>query len=209
MQQIVEAIEDIISDHWLKILSAIGFSLFGWFVAHWRSSRSWQRREFFERINLSLNSVSDGTLRIRTLSEKPCTEIFLNEFSVRQLSRLTSQTTPEDAILPIPKDDCWYYLNAVLNELSEQFATGLIKREAGMEVVSVRYLICLTNECDGDIRTRKLRALVIRRDLLLNLPEETPAFESPTHSIRWKTLQQLHLRYQKEPWRFLELELVI
>ena len=73
----------------------------------------------------------------------------------------------------------------------------------------MRYLIWPTNECDGDIRTRKLRALVIRRDLLLNLPEETPAFDSPTHSIRWKTLQQLHLQYQAELWRVMAPELVV
>lgn len=209
MQQLVEVIEDLISDHWLKILTAVGFSLMGWSVAHWRASQSWQRREFFERINFSLSSISDGTLRIRTLSEKSCTEIFLNEYAIRQLSKLMAQTTPEDPVVPIPKDDCWYFLNAVLNELSEQFATGLIAREAGKTVGSAQYLICLTNECAGDIRTRKLRAMVVRHDLLLNLPEETPAFESPTHAIRWKTLQQLNLRYAKEPWRFLELELVV
>jgi len=208
MQQFVDVIEDLISDHWLKILTAIGFSLVGWFVAHWRASRSWQRREFFERINFSLSSISDGTLRIRTLSEKSCAEIFLNEYAIRRLSKLISQTTPEDPIVPIPKEDSWYFLNAVLNELSEQFATGLIAREAGKNVVSAQYLICLTNECDGDIRTRKLRAMVVRRDLLMNLPEEAPAFESPNHAIRWKTLKQLSLRHTKEPWRFLELELV-
>jgi hypothetical protein len=208
MQQFVEVIGDLISDHWLKILSAVGFSLMGWLVAHWRASRSWHRREFFQRINFSLNSISDDKLLIRTLSEKSCAEIFLNEYAIRQLNKLGAQTTPDDPVVPIPRDDCWYFLNAVLNELSEQFATGLIAREAGKHVVSARYLICLTNECDGDIRTRKLRAMVVRRDLLLHLPEETPTFESPTHAIRWKTLQQLNIRHKKEPWRFLEVELV-
>ena len=72
-----------------------------------------------------------------------------------------------------------------------------------------RYLICLTNECDGDIRTRKLRAMVVRRELLLKLPDEPPAFESPHHSIRWQTLQHLQQRHRQEPWRFLEVELVV
>ncbi len=208
MHQLVEVIEDLISDHWLKILTAIGFSFIGWFIAHWRASRAWQRKEFLERINFSLNSISDGTLRIRTLSEKPCDEIFLNDYAIRQLSKLTSQTTPDDPVVPIPKDDCWHFLNAVLNELSEQFAAGLIAREAGKNVVSAQYLICLTNECHGDVKTRKLRAMVVRRDLLLNLPEEVPTFESPTHAVRWQTLQKLNLRHAREPWRFLELELV-
>ncbi len=107
-----------------------------------------------------------------------------------------------------PREDCWYFLNAVLNELSEQFAGGLLAREAGMDVRSTQYLICLTNECDGDLRIWKLRAMVIHRKLLLNLPEEMPQFESPHHKVRWETLLHLRRRYGTEPWRFLEVELV-
>jgi len=83
----------------------------------------------------------------------------------------------------------------VLNALSEQFAGGLLAREAGMDVRSTQYLICLTNECDGDLSTRKRRAMVIRRELLLNLPEEMPQFESPHHKVRWETLQHLQWRH--------------
>ncbi len=209
MTDLIEAVEELISEHWLKVLTAAGFTLAGWFVAHWRASRAWKRREFFERINFSLNSIPDDTLRIRTLCEKSCSDVFLNEFAVRQLGKLSLQTTPDDPIVPIPQKDCWYFLNAVLNELSEQFAAGLLAREAGKEVRATQYLICLTNECDGELRTRKLRAMVVRRELLLNLPEEPPQFESPHHRIRWKTLQQLSQRQAKEPWRFLEVELVV
>jgi len=85
---------------------------------------------------------------------------------------------------------------------------GLLAREAGMDVRSTQFLICLTNECDGDLRTRKLRAMVIRRELLLNLPDEMPQFESSHHKVRWETFLHLSQRYAKEPWRFLEVELV-
>lgn len=208
MGDFVQLVRQLLSDHGSRILGAIAFTLVGGAIAHWRASRAWKRREFLGRVNFSLNSVTDGVLKIRTLCEKSSTDVFLNTFAVKQLNRLSAQTTPDDPVVPIPQQDCWYFLNAVLNELSEQFAAGLLAREAGHDVRATNYLICLTNECDGELRTRKLRAMVIRRDLLLNLPTETPQFESPHHKIRWATLQHLQRRYAKEPWRFLEVELV-
>ena len=107
------------------------------------------------------------------------------------------------------KEDRWFYLNAVLNELSETFAEGLFRREAGKPHECLRYLLCLTNECDGDVKTRKIRAMVIRKDNLLNLPKDQPALESPRHSIRWKTLQQMQKTYASDPTNFIEVEIVV
>jgi len=101
MQQFVEAVEDLISDHWIKVLTALGFTLFGWVVAHWRASRAWSKREFFDRINFSLDSIADDTLRIRTLCKKKCADIFLNEHAVNRLGKLIVQTTPADPVVPI------------------------------------------------------------------------------------------------------------
>lgn len=208
MQGFLDAINDLITDHWTKFVTAAGFTLLGWLVARYRAQREWARREFFNRLNISLTSVIDGTLKIRTLSEKECTDIFLNKVAVDRLISIAQQTTKENPVIPISKEDSWFYLNSVLNELSEQFAEGLLKREAGRPVDAIRYLICLTNECDGDLRTRKVRAMVIRKELLLNLPETQPSLESPNHAIRWRTLQQMQKIYASEPWRFIEAELV-
>lgn len=208
MTEVIHFVRELIATHGARIFSAAAFTLAGWALAQWRANRAWRRREFLGRVNFSLNSIADGTLKIRTLCEKSSADVFLNAFAVKRLNQLAMQTTESDPVIPIPREDCWYFLNAVLNELSEQFAVGLLAREAGHEVRSVPYLICLTMECDGELRTRKLRAMVIRRDLLLNLPEETPEFESPHHRIRWSTLQHLQRRHAEEPWRFLEVELV-
>ena len=209
MEDFIRALSDLIDEHWVKFVTAAAFTAVGWLIARRRAARDWQKREFFDRINFSLNSVRDGTLQIRTLAEKSCSDVFLNKVATDQLLKLAQQTTAEDPILPIPEKDCWYYLNAVLNEVSEQFATGLIQRDVGRPVLAADYFICLTNECDGDMRTRKLRAMVIRKDLLLNLPKETPKFEYPHHKIRWKTLHQLHLAYTRTPWKFLTVELAV
>ncbi|MEZ6059685.1 MAG: hypothetical protein R3C19_04920 [Planctomycetaceae bacterium] len=209
MDDFIRAVSEMIDEHWVKFVTAGAFTALGWLIARRRAARDWKKREFFDRINFSLNSIRDGTLRIRTLSEKSCSDVFLNKVATDQLIRLAQQTTAEDPIVPIPQQDCWYYLNAVLNELSEQFAIGLIQRDVGHPVLAAEYVICMTNECDGEVRTRKVRAMVIRRDLLTNLPAEFPEFESPNHRIRWKTLQQLQTAYKSTPWKFLTVELTV
>ncbi|MCA9057161.1 MAG: hypothetical protein KDA85_01620 [Planctomycetaceae bacterium] len=209
MDEFFQEVSEQIREHWVKFLTAAAFTIVGWILARMRAARDWKKREFFNRINFSLNSIVDGTLQIRTLCEKPCSEIFLNKVAVDRLIKSAQQTTETNPFVPVPQEDSWFYLNAVLNELSEQFAEGLLRRDAEMPCRAIRYVLCLTNESDGDLRTRKIRAMVIRRDLLTNLPKDQPKMERAHHSIRWRTLQQMQATLMKEPWRFIDVELVI
>lgn len=209
MQQFLESLRGLIADNWVKITSAAAFTLVGWIIGRWRAARSRKNREFFNRLNISLNSLHGGKLLIRTILEKTCEDVFLNKVAVERLIKAAQQTTKENPFVPVSREDRWFYLNAVLNELSETFAEGLFRREAGKPHDAVRYLICLTNECDGEVRTRKVRAMVIRKDSLINLPKDQPALESPSHSIRWKTLQQMQRTYAADPSSFIEAEIVV
>lgn len=208
MKEFFEAINDLISDHWVKFAVAAGFTALGWLLSWWRSKKAWQHREFFHRVNFSLNSIVDETLRIRTLAEKSCEEVFLNKTAVTALVAAAQKTKPGLPIIPLQNDDYWFYLNSVLNELSEQFASGLIARDAGKDTQTVQYVICLTNEADGDVRTRKIRAMVIQKQLLLSLPKQAPKFESPHHRVRWESLMHMAREFPKNPTWFLELEIV-
>ncbi len=87
-------------------------------VGRWRAAQSWKKREFFDRLNVSLNSLHGGKLLIRTVLEKTCDEILLNKVAVERLIKMAQQTTKDNPLIPIPKEDRWFYLNAVLNELS-------------------------------------------------------------------------------------------
>lgn len=194
----VKAINDLITNHWVKFVVAAGFTVVGWVIGWQRTRRAWQKREFFHRINFSLNSIIDGTLCIRTLAEKTCNDVFLNETAVKEITAAAAQETRLGLpLIPMAKDDCWFYLNAVLNEVSEQFAVGLIARESGKNMTATQYVICLTNVADGEVKTRKIRTQVIRENLLTSLPKETPIFESPQHRIRWETLMHLSQAYKK------------
>lgn len=153
MNEWLSTIRDQLSDHGIKIAVAAAFTILGWLFGRWKAARDWRRREFFNRLNISLN--------------------------------------------------------AILNEISEKFSAGLFLREAARPHDAIRYLFCLTNECDGDVRTRKIRAMVIRRDRLLNLPAEQPSLESPHHSVRWKTLQHMQKTYATDPSLFLDVEILV
>ena len=67
MQQFFESLRSLINDHWVKFLSAAAFTLVGWIIGRWRAARSWKNREFFNRLNISLNTLSNGRLLIRTI----------------------------------------------------------------------------------------------------------------------------------------------
>lgn len=165
--------------------------------------------EFFDRLNISLNAIRDGTLTIRTIAEESCLEVFLNSVAVSALIDAARHTTAEDPLLELREHDYWYYLNAVLNKVAEKFGEGQIRRDMGLPVTAVHYVLCLTSESAGEVRTRKIRAMLIQKSLLLNLPNEEPKYESPTHATRWKTLKYLAAQFQRTPYKFREVEICI
>ena len=220
LEQFLDAVFQRVQNHWVELLTAAAFTLVGWFFGRRRARANWRKREFFDRVNFSLNSLGepaagpDGepgprTLRIRTLAEMNAGDVFLNTAARDAVTAAARGTTAADPTLPLPREDYWFHLNAVLNELSEQFAAGTLRRDLGYDVRCEPYLVALTCEAAGAMRTRKVRAMVVRRDLLLNLPADPPAFEAPSHVTRWETLQFLAAEHGRNPWKFLEVELCL
>ena len=209
IEQFVQTLFDYVKDHAVKLITGLVLMAVGWYLGHRRASADWKKQEFLDRLNLSLNSIDDGVLKIRTLSEKRCEEVFLNSVAAETVKKVARMTTAANPILPIPDKENWYYLNGVLNDVSEQFAAGFLKRDMGGKVTSATYLIVLTCEAEGEMKTRKIRAMVIQKSLLGNLPAEMPTLQSPHHITRWKTLQFLAAEYLRDPGRFLEVELAV
>ena len=54
-----------------------------------------------------------------------------------------------------------------------------------------------------------LRAMVIRKDLLENLPQTPLKLEKPGHKVRWKTLQLMQQKWKSDPTLFIEVEVVV
>lgn len=209
MDQILEALAEWLQDNWIKFLTGLFIMAVGWFFGQRRAQASWKKKEFLDRLNVSLNSIDQGTLLIRTVLEKSCKEVFLNDVAVAAIREASVRTSEQDPTLPLPEAEYWYYLNSVLNEVAEQFSEGQLRRDMGLPVTVTRYQICLTSECAGELKTRKVRAMLIQASVLDTLPEEQPKLENPHHITRWKTLQKLATLKKSSPYRFLEIEICI
>ena len=200
---------ELAPDYLLEFIGAGLMAAMGWYLGRRRARSQWTRREFLDRLNFSLNIIENDRLLIRTLMEKSCQEVFLNSVAVNAVVDAAHRTQPHDSLLPLPEEDYWYYLNAVLNEVAEKFALGTLKQDMGKSVERALYVVCLTCESAGPMKTRKVRAMVMRKDKLLNLPKATPKLDQEHHITRWHTLNQLAAAYQKTPHRFLEVEICV
>ena len=219
LNQILDAVFQRVQNHWIELLTAAAFTLVGWFFGRRRAKASWAKREFFDRVNFSLNTLSDPgppgdggepgprTLRIRTLAEMNAGDVFLNSAARDAVTAAARKTTVADPTLPLPREDYWFHLNAVLNELSERTAGGTLRRDLGLDVRCGTYLVALTCEAAGAMRTRKVRAMVMRKDALLALPADPPRFEAASHSTRWETLRFLAAEHGRNPWGFLRRDI--
>ena len=199
----------------VTVLVAAITSTATFFAGRWwgryKASRQWHRKEFLERIIVSLNIFADGYLKIRTVIERSLDEIFLNRLAINKVWAAARATTPDNPLMPIAKEDRWFLLNFVLNAVAEHFVAGHIRQDAGEKVTTVRYALFLTCELVGDERIRKVRAMLIRKDLLENFPyaDSMPKLENAWHDDRIRTLRRAADLYKKEPDNFLILEVCV
>lgn len=207
MIEVLKSLLSYFRSNWPEVVWIVIAASAASYLATRRAKIRWRKREFMNRLNVSLTSIADGKLTIRTILEKDCEEVFLNTAAAKEIIKLAKQTSEDNPIIPIPQDDCWQYLNALLNEISERFAAGHLKLDMGLNVTVAEYLLCLTCERAGPVRTRKIRGMLVRKALLENLPEEEPSYERSNHHTRWETLQKMALEYKQNPYRFITISL--
>eukprot|EP01047_Picozoa_sp_COSAG01_P001863 COSAG01_NODE_46_length_32080_cov_716.589319_12_plen_211_part_00 len=207
MNQVITSLASYFNEHWPELLwiaiVATGASLW----ANKRAHTKWQNREFLDRLNVSLTTIMDGRMFIRTILEIDSQKILLNPTAAKTIATYAKLTTVDNPILPFPIGQHWDYLNPILNELSSQYSEAYIRRDLGQKVTSDIYLLCLTCEKNGPVKTQKVRALLTKKSLLEALPEEEPMSESESHRIRFQTLKQLAEQYKSAPSSFVEFEI--
>jgi len=200
---------------WLKIAvllaSTAGSFLLGRYLGRYQASREWKKKEFFNRLNVSLNSFKDGKLQLRTLIERPLEQVFFNAIAMNTVAAASQRTTADNPMLPIKKEEAWYLLNFVVNAISEHYSLGVIRQDAGRSACAVRYAVFLTCEAVEHGRIRKVRAMLIRPELLRDFPylNDMPQFEQAWHDIRIKTLRKAAEAYRTHPDSFLEVEICV
>jgi hypothetical protein len=191
--------------------------LIGRWWGKYRASQQWKHKQFLGRVIVSLNTFSEGFLRIRTIFERDLQEVFLNPVAIQKIQSAATKTKVLEPLLPMEKGDRWFLLNFVLNAVAEKFTDGLLRYDASLgspghgTLRPVAYLIFLTCEQVGPDRLRKIRAMMIRKDLLedFQYKDTMPNLEQEWHSDRIVTLRQAAEVYRKEPDNFLTLEVYV
>ena len=105
LRQFLDVVSDTLHDHWVKFATAALIAAGGWLLGRRRARAEWGRREFYDRLNISLNAFRDGTLMIRTIAEESCLDVFLNAVAVAKMIDVARHTTPEDPLLELPEKD--------------------------------------------------------------------------------------------------------
>ena len=211
LEKLWRAVNELILDHWIKAVMAGGIFIlttgFGLFQA-WRALRN---RTFYRRFHFSLNIIENGKLLIRTLDEEDVGRVVLdNSSAINEVISAAKRTTVDNPFLNLDPDLQWLTLNSALNELSRIVpCQGLFHRDWGYPVVAHTYVLGLTCEKDGDVRTRKVRLMIIRETVLLQINDpkiKPPSVEQESHSVRWRTLKKMAELYVKQPKLFMKFE---
>ena len=202
-----------------RVISGIviffGTSVLSFVAGRWwgryQAKKQWRKKQFLGRIIVSLNCFADGWLKIRTIFERSLEEVFLNPVAIDKVRAASLRTTVDNPLLPIAGEDRWYLLNFVLNAVAERFSGGLMRYDAGQSLRPVTYLLFLTCEVVGEDRIRKVRAMMLRKDLLEHFPygEDMPMLEQEWHRDRIVTLRRAAELYKKEPDNFLAIEIYV
>jgi hypothetical protein len=214
------SLEFLNDPEWMKravsgIVIFFGTTVLSFVAGRWwgkyRAKKEWDRKHFLGRITVSLNSLTDGWLKIRTIFERSLEEVFLNTVAIDKVRAASLRTTADNPLLPIAKEDRWYLLNFVLNSVAERFSEGLMRYDAGQPLRPVTYVVFLTCEVLGEDRIRKVRAMMLRKDWLENYPyaETMPKLEKEWHRDRVVTLRRAAELYRKEPDHFMALEIYV
>ena len=183
----------------------------GKLLGQYHARQEWTQKSLRGRINIGVNSFVDGCLKIRSLTERTLEEVFLNPVALKKVRTAAALTTADNPILPLAPEDCWFLLNFVLSAFSERFSAGVIRYDAGQAVQALHYRLFLTCEKIGEDRIHKVRALLLREELLRDFPyqDTMPTLEDPNHADRVATLRTAARLFATEPHHFMAVEIYI
>ena len=166
----------------------------------------WRSGQFKDRMNISLNIVSDETLRIRTIVEDQVRNMVLSPYAQDLIKQAVRRTTEENEFLNFPSDrDAWLVYNEIINTISEACGPQLLSVAArATELKEASFLIALTYERSKDVRIQKLRVLVVEESVLAHISSKAASggigLEVEHHRPRLRTLTKMYGQFTSGNW---------
>ena len=192
------------------ILAAIPI-FWGWQkFQRWRTK--WEKLHFPDQVIFTLNTIDNNSLKIRTLIDTSLADCLQNEFGVAAVKKAAEKTSLSNPFIDVGEKN-WAVLNNLLNTISGRFAEGFIAKDAGLPTKTLHYLLALTWERGDDLRTEKLRVMLIQKDHLQLFDSDefrtSLNLELAHHSQRVETLRMMHALHAQDSHQVRQLELVV
>jgi hypothetical protein len=193
---------DRMKPHWNTV--ALAVTWIGIAIVYFRRRSDWQKKQFLNQVNFSLNYVANGAPAMRTLKETSAQFVWLNEYGVKKVFTAALKTTVDDPFIRLDDQTDHEFINrAVLNVLSEHFADTFLAQALGQPVQLGKFCFAITCEKYEEIRTLKIRVLIIEEQLLNRLfgPDgeaEKLEITQQVYRARLKTLRAFYDVYVKD-----------
>jgi hypothetical protein len=205
MTPVLSEFLEFMRPYWSGVALAATWAGIG--VVWWSRRRAWQRKQFLSQVNFSLNYIQDSSLAMRTLLELPAAQVWLNEHGSALVVKASRKTAIEQPFIHLSEvKDQDFLHRAVLNALSERYADGFLAAALGLPVARDNFVFGITCEKYGEIRTLKVRILLIREKTLTELfgpPRRTDSLNVPNPVLRarLRTLEIMYQHFQEDQHR--------
>jgi hypothetical protein len=161
----VQRVLEVMRPHWNSL--ALAVTWLGIVFVAVRRRWQWRQKRFITQVNFSLNYRVGDQLAMRTLLETTAGEVWPNEHGVRQVLALAARATVENPFVLLKKSKDRDFVNrAVLNALSQRFAEVFVAAALGVPVRTATFVFAVTCEKFAEIRTLKLRVLLVEEAAL-------------------------------------------
>jgi len=193
----LNAVYEFVKPHFATI--ALLLTWVGLGLAWWQRRKQWQRKEFLTQVNFSLNLFGE-TLAMRTLLEVETTAVWPNAHGVRLLHAAAARTSDGDPFIRLAvAADRDYLHRAIKNALSQLCPTAFIAAALGEKVKTGTFLFAVTCERYAEMRTIKLRVILIEQSALRDWCEPGGKAEKLPMSVYYRTrLRTLQAMYEMD-----------
>lgn len=188
----------------LQSLAALGLTAA---VVWWLARRELIGRSFFSRVTFSyvgLEGEDGKKVVVNTLLDQKLGEVWLdNRILLRSILKAARACDETNPFVVLPPDEMYHVKSGVRHQLSERFADGIMDGAVGLSVKKSELLACLCFTPSDGTGIGKLRAFVIRPDVLERIGKDPETFSAanPKKPKLLSTIAAIHERWEKDKSR--------
>lgn len=166
----------------------------------------YRKKRFLDHITYSLNYFEEGTkgkkkLILRTLQVLPKEDLLPSNFLFKlKMFKAIRNCSEEDPFIKMDQKAMNILMPAIINGISSLFGADILQNQKGHP--QKQFLLAVTCEKYGDIKSQKIRVMIIDPKELDGMSFKDTlrdyTFEDPSHKDRIRTLLVMKLHRQNQ-----------